>query len=544
LDYSVPPKDANYDVILRGGDIYDGSGKAPFKGDIGVIADSIAHIGSLKDTRAKLEIDASGLAVAPGFINMLSWAVESLLEDGHSESDIRQGVTLEIFGEGVSMGPLNEWMKKERQESQGDLKYDVAWNTLAEYLQHLVNRGVSPNVASFVGATTIRINVLGYQDRAPNADELKKMQQLTAAAMKEGALGVASALIYAPASYCKTDELVALAEVASQYGGMYISHLRSEGHGLLEGVEELLHIAKQAKVPAEIYHFKAIGKSNWSKMDAAIELVEQARAHGQRITADMYPYIAAATGLDASMPTWVQEGGQQAWAERLQDSRMRSRVLEEMSKPGLTWENIFYEAGPENMILNSFKSESLKPLTGKTLAEVAQMRGKSAAETAIDLVVEDASRVETVYFCMSEDNVRKLIKLPWVSFCSDSDSLAPRGAFLKSAIHPRAYGSFARVLGQYVRDDHIITLPDAIRKLTSLPASNLKLERRGMLSPGYFADIVAFDPKKIKDLATFQRPHQLATGMMHVLVNGVPVLKDGDHTGAKPGRVVKSTVHG
>ncbi len=532
-------KESNYDVIIRNGDIYDGSGAAAFPADIGLVGDRIEHIGSLKHARAKLEIEASGLAVAPGFINMLSWANESLLEDGNSEGDIRQGVTLEIMGEGTSMGPFNDWMKKERQESQGDIKYDVTWTTLAEYLNHLVDRGISPNVASFVGATTIRINVLGNKDRAPNPDELEQMRRLTATAMKEGALGVSSSLIYAPASYCKTDELVSLAEIAGQYGGMYISHLRSESYGLLEGVKELVHIAQHAKVPAEIYHFKAIGKSNWPKMDAAIKLVEDAREDGLAITADMYPYVAAATGLDASMPTWVQEGGNQAWFERLQNPSIRSRVADEMSKPGVTWENFFHESGPENMLLTTFKNDQLKQFTGKTLAEVASIRGKSAAETAMDLVVEDGSRIDTVYFCISEENVRKVMRLPWVSFGSDSESMAPRGVFLKSALHPRGYGTFARVLGKYVRDDKVLTLPDAIRKLTSLPAGNLKLARRGKLSQGYFADIVVFDPKAIRDTATFEKPHQLAIGMMHVLVNGVQVIKDGEHTGAKPGRVLK-----
>jgi N-acyl-D-amino-acid deacylase len=531
-----------YDLIIRNGAIYDGSGSAPSIGDVAINGDTIAAVGRLSNARSRTEIDAKGLAVAPGFINMLSWATDSLIVDGRSQGDIRQGVTLEVFGEGWSMGPLNEKMKKEAVEQQGDIKYDIEWATLDEYLEHLVKRGISPNVASFVGATTVRIYVLGYEDRPPTPQELDKMRQLVRQAMEEGALGVGSSLIYAPAFYAKTDELIELCKVAAEYGGMYISHIRSEGNRLLEAVDELITIAREAKIPAEIYHLKAAGKSNWHKMDAVIKKVEAARTQGLKITADMYTYPAGATGLDAAMPPWVQEGGLKEWINRLKDPTIRERVKREMTTPTDKWENLFLAAGsPENLLLVEFKNDALKPLTGKTLAEVAKMRGKSPEETAMDLVIEDGSRVGTVYFLMSEENIKKQIALPWVSFGSDAGSLAPEGVFLKSSTHPRAYGNFARLLGKYVRDEKVITLQEAIRRLTSLPASNLKLDRRGMLKTGYFADIAIFDPAKIQDYATFEKPHQYSTGMIHVFVNGVQVLKDGEHTGAKPGRVVRGS---
>jgi N-acyl-D-amino-acid deacylase len=485
-------------------------------------------------------IDASWLAVAPGFINMLSWATDTLIEDGRSQSDIRQGVTLEVMGEGFSMGPLNDIMKRDLLESQGDIKFAVKWTTLGEYLEYLGRKGVSTNVASFVGAATVRIYALGYQDRAPTYIELQKMQQLVAQAMREGALGISSALIYAPGVYAKTDELEALAEVAGKYGGIYISHLRSEGNDLLEAVDELITIARKANVAAEIYHLKAAGKANWHKLDAVIEKIEKAQAEGLKITADMYTYTAGATGLDAAMPPWVQAGGFRAWVARLKDPAIRRRVVREMSTPSDEWENLYLLAGsPENVLLVGFKNKNLRYLAGKTLAQVAEMRKKSPEETAIDLVIEDDSRVGTIYFLMSEENVKKQIKLPWVSFCSDAGSLAPEGVFLKSSTHPRAYGNFARLLGKYVRDEHVIPLAEAIRRLTSLPAENLKLDRRGRLKKGYYADVVVFDPNTICDNATYEKPHQYATGVVHVFVNGTQVLKDGEHTGAKPGRVVR-----
>ncbi len=528
-----------YDVIIKSGRIYDGSGGPSYIADVGIKDDYIAAIGQL-GTGADEVIDAQGLAVAPGFINMLSWATESLIEDGRSQSDIRQGVTLEVMGEAFSMGPLNEEMKRWMRRLQGDIKFSIEWTTLGEYLEYLVRKGVSTNIASFVGATTVRIYIIGDEDRSPTSQELKEMRKLVAEAMQEGAVGVSSALIYAPGCYARTDELIALAEVASEYSGMYISHIRSEGNSLLEALDELITIARKANVAAELYHMKAAGKSNWHKLDAMIERIEKARAEGLRITADIYNYTAGATGLDAAMPPWVQAGGHQAWVTRLKDPKIRRRVLKEMTTPTKEWENLYLLAGsPENVLLVGFKNERLKHLTGKTLAEIARMRGKSPAATAIDLVIEDDSRVETVYFLMSEENVKKQIKLPWVSFCSDAGSLAPEGVFLESNPHPRAYGSFARLLGKYVRQEKVITLAEAIRRLTRLPADNLKLDRRGRLEKGYYADIVIFDPDTIIDHATFEKPHQYATGMLHVFVNGTQVLKDGEHTGAKPGRVVR-----
>jgi N-acyl-D-amino-acid deacylase len=530
----------DFDLLIRNGTIYDGSGNPPVAGDIAVRGDKIAAVGKLADAKGRIEVEARGLAVAPGFINVLSWANESLIHDGRSQSDIRQGVTLEIMGEGESMGPLNDRMRQEMVEAQGDIKYEVTWTRLDEYLEHLVRRGVSCNVASFVGATTVRIHELGHADRAPTPAELERMKALVRQAMEDGALGVASSLIYAPAFYAKTQELVELSKVAAEYHGLYISHLRSEGYTFLEAVDELLHIAREARIPAQIYHLKAAGKSNWPKLDAAIKKIEAARSSGLKITADMYTYTAGATGLDAAMPPWVQEGGYKAWAERLRDPAIRARVLQEMVTPTDQWESLYLMAGsPDKVMLVGFKNDRLKPLTGKTLAEVAKLRGQSPEETAIDLVIEDGSRVDTVYFLMSEDNVRKQIKLPWVSFNSDAASLAPEGAFLKSNPHPRAYGNFAQLLGKYVREEKLIPLQEAIRRLTSFPAETFKLDRRGALQPGHFADIVVFDPAKIQDHATFEKPHQYATGVAHVLVNGVQVIKNGEHTGAKPGQVVR-----
>jgi len=531
----------SYDLIIRNGLIYDGSGKKPFAGDVAVRGEKIVAVGKIaKNAAAETEVDAKGLAVAPGFINMLSWANESLIEDGLSQSDIRQGVTLEVMGEGESMGPLNEKMKETMVEAQADIRYEIKWTTLGEYMDYLVQHGISCNVASFVGATSVRIHEIGYADRPPTPEELERMKKLVREAMEEGALGVGSSIIYAPAFYAKTDELIALCKVAAEYNGMYISHMRSEGNTFLEALDELIQISREARIPAEIYHLKAAGKSNWQKLDAAIKKVETARKRGLRITADMYTYTAGATGLDAAMPPWVQEGGYKAWAERLKDPTIRERVRKEMITPTDKWESLYLMAGsPEQVLLIGFKNDALKPLTGKTLGEVARLRGKSPEETAMDLVVEDGSRVSTIYFLMSEDNVRKQIALPWVSFGSDEASLAPEGAFLKSNPHPRAYGNVARLLGHYTRDERIISLAEAIRRLTSLPAANMKLARRGALKPGYFADVVVFDPAKIQDHATYEKPHQYSTGVAHVFVNGVQVLKDGEHTGAKPGQVVR-----
>jgi N-acyl-D-amino-acid deacylase len=536
----IRAEETQYDIILKNGTIYDGSGKEPFKGDLAINGDKIVAVGKIENAKGKQEIDVKGLAVAPGFINMLSWATDSLIQDGTSLSDIRQGVTLEVFGEGFSYGPLTESMKKEMEEMQGDIKYKVEWTTLGEYLQFLEKKGISPNVASFVGATTVRVNVVGYDDRPPNPEELEKMRGLVKQAMEEGAMGVGSSLIYAPAFYAKTDELIELCKVASQYGGMYISHMRSEANKLLEAVDELIRISREAKLPAEIYHLKAAGVQNWKKMDDVITRVQAAQKEGLKITADMYMYPAGATGLDAAMPPWVQEGGFKKWRERLMDPKTRERVIKEMSTPTDDWENLFLLAGSaDRVLLVDFRNEKLKTLTGKTLADVAKMRGKSPQETAIDLVVEDESRVGTVYFLMSEDNIKKEVALPWVSFGSDEGSYRPEGVFLKSNAHPRAYGNFARVIGKYVREEQALTLQDAVRRLSAFPAENLKIKDRGYLKPGYFADVVVFNPATVDDHATFDKPHQLATGVMDVFVNGTQVLKDQEHTGAKPGRFVR-----
>jgi len=530
---------APYDLIIRGGTIYDGSGTAGVRADLAINGDRIAALGDLSGSDAARVVDASGMAVAPGFINMLSWAVDSLIHDGRGQSDLRQGVTLEVFGEGISWGPLNEGLKNYLLSTQGDIQYPIEWTTLGEYLEYLEKRGISPNVASFVGATTVRAHVLGFQDRAPDAAELEQMQALVRQAMEEGAMGVGSSLIYAPAFYADTPELIALNQAAAPYGGMYISHMRSEGNRLLESVQELIDIASSAGVRAEIYHLKAAGRNNWTKLAKVYEMVEKARSEGLAITADMYTYTAGATGLDAAQPPWVQEGGNEAWFKRLQDPEIRSRVLKEMTTPSDDWENLFLAAGAEKTILVGFKSEALKPLTGKTLAEVAAMRNSTPEETILDLVVEDGSRVGTIYFLMSEENVASQIAQPWMSFGSDADAQAPEGPFLASNPHPRTYGNFARLLGRYVRDERVISLQEAIRRLTALPAENLRIRKRGMLKQGYYADVVVFDPAQIQDHATFEKPHQYATGIEHVWVNGEQVIRNGEHTGAMPGRVVR-----
>jgi N-acyl-D-amino-acid deacylase len=490
--------------------------------------------------RGRINIDARGLAVAPGFINMLSWAVESLIEDGRSQSEIRQGVTLEVLGEGRSWGPLSEAMVQDLIERQGHICYDVPWRTLGEYLDYLVRRGVSPNVASFVGATTVRIHELGYEDRPPTPDELARMEGLVRGAMEEGAVGLSTALIYPPASYAATDELIALARIVAEYDGLYISHIRNEAHRLLEALDELLLIARTTGVRAEVYHLKVSGQDNWPKLDEAIAKIEAARAEGLEITADMYTYPASSTGLSATMPPWVEEGGRQAWLARLADPETRAQILQQMVTPSDAWDNTYRAVGsPDNVLLVGFRNPALKPLIGKTLSEVAALRGTPAAETILDLVVENGGDVGAVYFTMSEENVRRQVALPWVSFGSDGASQAAEGVFLEQSTHPRAYGNFARLLGRYVREEGVISLEEAVRRLTSLPARNLRLQRRGALRLGHYADVVAFDPAKIQDHATFARPHQYATGMAHVFVNGVPVLRDGEHTGATPGRVVR-----
>jgi N-acyl-D-amino-acid deacylase len=530
----------HYDTIIRHGTIYDGTGGPPITGDLAIRGDTIAAIGDLGKATGTQEIDAQGLAVAPGFINMLSQAQEALIADGRSQSDIRQGVTLEVMGEGWSMGPLTNEMKQLAVEQESDIKYPITWTTLGEYLDFIVSKGISTNVASFVGATTVRVHEVGFADRPPTPDELEHMKLLVHEAMEEGALGVGSSLIYAPAFYAKTDELIALCKVAAQYHGMYISHMRSEGNHLLEATDELIRIAKEAGLPAEIYHLKAAGEPNWPKLDQLIRKVDSARSAGLRITADMYTYPAGATGLDAAMPPWVQEGGLEEWRRRLQDPAIRRRVKKEMSTPTDQWENLFLGAGsPDRILLVGFKADSLKKYTGKTLTEVAKIRRKSPEETAMDLVVGDDSRVGTIYFLMSEDNIRRQVVLPWVSFGSDEESSAPEGVFTRYNQHPRAYGNFSRVLAKYVRDEKLMPMAEAIRKLAGLPAANLGIAKRGTIKVGNYADLAIFDPEKIQDHATFDQPRQYTTGMVHVFVNGVQVLKDGEHTGAKPGRVVR-----
>jgi N-acyl-D-amino-acid deacylase len=531
---------AEYDLILRGGDLYDGSGGSPQVADIAVRNDTIAAIGDLSKARGKAEIDVRGLAVAPGFINMMSQAGQTLIVDGKAQSDIRQGITLEVLGEGESMGPLSERMKEALAKGQGAVRSEIGWTTLDEFLRFLEKRGVTPNVASFIGAATPRAHVIGYDDRPPTEEELGLMQKLVGQAMEEGALGVASALIYPPGSFAKTEELVALAKVAAQYGGLYISHIRSEGDDIVRATGEFLRIVRESGIRGEIFHLKTGGRDNWAKMDEVIGIVEKARAEGLEITADAYPYAAGMAGLLASFPPWIQDGGVEAAIKRMRDPATRQRIIQEMRTPSKGWESLYLQCGsPDRILLIAFNNESLKPLTGKTLAQVAEMRGRSPEETAMDLLIEDNGQVLAIYFSQSEENLKKTLPLPWLSFCTDEAAYAPEGVFLGAGAHPRAYGTYPRILGKYVRDEKLMTLQEAVRKMSALPAETLRIERRGRLQTGYFADIVVFDPSKVKDLATFEKPHQYATGIVHVLVNGVQVLRDGEHTGAKPGRVVR-----
>ena len=526
------------DILLRGGTIYDGSGNAPYAGDVTISGDRIACVGRCAGS-AKQVIDARGLAVAPGFINMLSWANETLIADGRGQSDIRQGVTLEVMGEGDSMGPWNAEMKAHEAERQGDIKYQVEWTSLGEYLQFLERKGVSPNVASFVGATTVRVHELGEGDVDPTPEQLDRMRVLVRKAMDEGAMGVGSSLIYAPANFAETPELTALVTEAGKCGGMYISHMRDEGPKLLEAIDELVDISEKSGAPAEIYHFKQSGKENWGKIDAAIARVEAARARGLKITADMYTYPASSTGFDAAMPLWIQAGGIEQWVARLKDPALRAKALAEMHKVDASENTKLVVEEPDKVILVGFKTEALKPLTGKTLGEVARQRGKPPEEVVADLIVADGTRIQVVYFGMSEANVAREVALPWMSFGSDAAAMAPEGVFMKSSTHPRAYGNVARLLGKYVREEKRLSLADAVHRLSALPADNLKISDRGRLKAGYFADVAIFDPDKISDAATFAKPQQYAIGMRHVLVNGVPVLRDGEHTGATPGRFIK-----
>jgi len=529
----------SYDTIIRHGAIYDGTGHAPIKGDIAINNDTIAFIGDLSSATARQhDIDATGKAISPGFIDMQSWSVTSLLQDGRSMGAIRQGVTLEVFGEGTSEGPLTDTMKKIEEQQEGDIKYNIQWTSLKDYLTYLQRKGVTTNVASFVGASTIRENVLGDANRAPTPAELDKMRTLVRQAMEEGAMGIGSALIYAPGFYAGTDELVEMCKVVAPYGGIYISHIRSEGNRLLQASDELIHIAKEAHIPAVFYHLKAAGKSNWGKMDTLIVKIDSARTAGLDISACMYTYTAGATGFDASMPPAVQEGGLDKWIERLKDPVIRKKTVKDMTTPTDAWENLYLGSGADNIICVGFKQDSLKYLTGKRLSEIARIRHTSPEEAIIDLVIQDHSRVEVIYFLMSEDNVKKEIRLPYMTFGSDAASMAPEGIFLKSSTHPRAYGNVAHLLGTYVREEKVIPLEEAIYKLSGLAAARLKLKKRGELRTGYYADVVIFDPAAVRANSTYEQPHQLATGVSGVFVNGVEVLRDGQHTGAKPGRAV------
>ncbi len=527
-----------YDVLIKGGTVYDGTGAPGRVADVAVKGDRIAAVGSLDKAKAATTIDARGMAVAPGFINMLSWSVDSLIVDGKSQGEIRQGVTTEIFGEGESMGPWNEAMKQDRLKGQGDVKYAIEWTTLSEYLRYMEKRGISPNVASYIGAATIRENVIGLENKAPTPAQLDAMRALVRKEMEDGALGIGSSLIYAPALYATTEELIELCKVAAKYQGKYISHMRSEGDRLVEAVDELIRISREAGLPAEIYHLKAAGESNWPKMDTVIARVEAARKQGLKITADMYTYTAGATGFDACMPPWARDGGYEALFKRFDEPETRARIIADMKTKG-SWENLCLSAGStDRILLVEFKNDALKKYQGKTLTEVAKDLGKTAEDAILDLMKQDQTRVGVVFFLMSEENVKKQIALPWVSFGSDAASLAIAEPFTRSSTHPRSYGNFSRLLGKYVRDEKVISLAEALHRLSGLPATNLGLADRGALRAGAFADVVVFDPAKIADRATFDQPHQYSVGMKDVLVNGVPVLKDGEHTGAKPGRAL------
>ena len=529
----------NFDVIIKGGTVYDGTGAEPRRADLAIRSDRIAGVGDFRSAKAKTVIDAKGLAVAPGFINMLSWSTESLIEDGRSQSEIRQGITTEIMGEGESMGPVNDRVREHMLREQADIKYDIKWNTLAEYLRYLETRGVSCNVASFIGATTIREYVIGFEDKAPTPEQLDQMRELVRKEMEAGALGIGTSLIYPPAFYAKTEELIEMCKVAAKYQGKYISHMRSEGNHLLEALDELIRISREAGIPAEVYHIKAAGQPNWGKIADLLSRIEAAQKKGLKITADMYTYTAGGTGLDACLPPWTEDGGYPALFKRLRDLPTREKIKAQVQTPTNEWENMYLAAGgPEHIVLAGFKSQKLKPLTGKTLAEVAKTRGKDPIDTAMDLIAEDESRIGTIYFMISEENIKKELAKPWISFGSDEASQAPEGVFLKSNPHPRAYGNFARVLGKYVRDEKVLPMSDAIHRLSGLPATNLGLDHRGFLKQGMFADVVVFDPATIADRATFEKPHQYAVGVKHVFVNGIQVLKDGEHTGAKPGRAL------
>ncbi|MEQ1517949.1 MAG: D-aminoacylase, partial [Usitatibacteraceae bacterium] len=538
LNTAAATTPAKYDVIIRGGTVYDGSGGKPYVGDVAISKDKIAYVGPRATGDARTVIDARGKAVSPGFINMLAHPEESLLVDPRALSDLKQGVTLEVMGE-LSMGPLTPKMRTQMKEQQIDISYEVDWTTLGGYLAGLEKRGISPNVASFVGAGTVRTNVLDQNDVAPTPAQLSQMKTLVKNAMEEGALGLTTALIYAPHAFAKTDELIALAKESARCGGIYSVHMRSEGDKIEAAIDETIRIARESGAPAEIYHLKFAGRDNWGKIDQSIKTIEAARAKGIRIAANMYNYTAGATGLDASMPPWVQEGGLDAWIARLKDPAIRARVIKEIRDPKPTWENLYLHAGTDGLLFLQFKNEKLKPLTGKTLTEIAKLRGQSPEDTMIDLVIEDNSRVGVAYFLMSEKNVRRQLALPWMTFGSDEGGYAPEGAFLKSNPHPRAYGNFARLLGRYVRDEKLLPMENAIYKLSGLAADHLSIQDRGRLKRGNFADVVVFDPATIQDHATFDKPQQFATGVEQVFVNGIHALKNGEATRLPSGRFVR-----
>lgn len=531
---------STYDTILKNGLIYDGSGSDPYVGDLAIMGDKIVKVGDVSGI-GNQEIDISGLCIAPGFINMLSWSVESLIEDGRALGTIKQGVTLEVMGEGWSWGPLNDKLKTEIKQTFGSpIKYDITWDTLGQYLQFLEDKGISTNIASFVGATTVRMNILGHEDREPNIEEMENMKSLVDVAMKEGALGVGSSLIYPPAFFASTNELIELCKVAAKYNGMYISHIRSEGVNFLEAIDEFISILRESGIKGEIYHLKAAGETNWSKLDLAIEKIKNAREDGLQITTDMYLYTAAGTGLSSTLPPWVEEGGQEKFLARLKDPETREKIKKQMLEASTEWENMYMEAGPENMLVSAFKSQELKPLIGKRVSEIAESRNQDPRDTIIDLLIQDETRIGTIYFIMSEENVKKKVRLPFMSFGSDAASMSAEGVFLQNSAHPRAYGNFVRLLSKYVRDEKIISMQEAIRRLTSFPADNLGISDRGMLKEGMIADVIAFDVDKIKENSTFENPHQLAEGVIHVWVNGVQVLKSGEHTNKYPGKFVKN----
>lgn len=534
-----PPPPERYDVLVRGGTLYDGGGQPGAVRDLAIRGDRVARVGGVPPgSTATTEVDARGLAVAPGFIDVLSQSDESLIADGRAESAVRQGVTLLILGES-SPGPLTPGMKKSSMRHQGRIRYPIEWDTLGQYLDWLERRGVSVNVAALVGAGTIRENVVPNLPRRASPAQLEAMVALVDQAMDEGALGLTAALIYPPAAYLSTDELVAMAAAAGKKGGIFAAHVRSEGNGIEKSIEEMADIARRAPVPVEIYHLKLAGKKNWPRLDAVVARIEALRAEGVRITADMYPYTAAQTGFDAGMPRWAQAGGYPKWAARLRDPKTRSRVKKEMLDPDVAWDNLYAHAGPDGILLAGFKNPVHRPLLGRRLSEVARERGVDPAELAMDLVVEDGSRIDVVYFLMSEENVRRQVALPWMSFCSDAAAQSPAEPFASTHPHPRAYGSFARLLGTYVREEKAVELTEAIRRMTSFPAETYGITDRGRLAPGAFADAVVFDPATVADRATFEEPHRYATGVRHVLVNGQLVVKDGEHTGATPGRAVR-----